>query len=301
MNMRLPGLTLVVAIAIITIVAAWVIRGRHDSGAAAAAAAVSSPSDPASPVGILPTSARISSLKDHGKKSQRLQENSSYLRELMRQYALEKELDKRGALLAILQSMPNAEVKRFALQLAASSDPVTRREGLELLKAFSLGDAQVRDFLVGQIDQEHDPAMLKELVDMLTPTMVATEDAAPLVEQLVRLREHSDPEVRAASVLQSSQWDKGSDLENTLHQAMMDPDVRVRQAAIGGITSERVHTDRLKDMLLAIANDPQTSERERSAALFALEGFALNRFEYELYLQAGELVESGEEPGWGHN
>ena len=188
---------------------------------------------------------------------------------------------------AAILKLVSVILSRAGHEVRTSNHPV---EALELLKVFPLDDPEVRSLLVGQIDQEHDPAMLKNLVDMLTPTMVATEDAAPLVEQLARLREHPDPEVRAASVLQTSQWDRGGDLENILQQALLDPDTRVRQAAIAGVTSERVHSDRLKDMLLAIANDPQTSAEERSAALFALEGFALNRSEYELYRQAGRLV-----------
>lgn len=293
MNMRLLRLGLLAAIAIMTIVVIWVIRGQHDRNAGAAAN-VSLSSAPAIPLETLPASRGVVSVEEFAEKSQRARENPSHLQELMRQYAFEIDLDKRGALLAILQSMPNDEVRRFALQQAASSDPVLRREGLELLKAFPLDDSEVRDFLVDQIDREQDPAMLKELVDMLTPTMVATEDAAPLVEQLARLRGHPDPEVRAASVLQSSQWDKGRNLENTLQQALMDPDTRVRQAAIAGVTSERVRSQRLKDMLLTIANDPQTSNEERSAAIFALEGFALNRSEYELFRQAGDLAAPGE-------
>ncbi len=294
MNMRLLRLGLLAAVVLMTIAATWVIRGRDDSNAGAAAPfSLPSASVAPTPVEILPASRGMSSHEHLDEKSRRAQENPSYLQELMRQYAYEMDLDKRGALLAILQSMPNDEVKRFALQQAASNDPVIRGEGLELLKAFPLDDAEVRGFLVDQIDREQDPAMLKELVDMLTPTMVATEDAAPLVEQLARLRGHPDPEVRAASVLQSSQWDRGGDLENTLQQALNDPDARVRQAAIAGVTSERLHSQRLKDRLLAIAIDPQTSDEERRAAIFSLEGFALNRFEYELFRHAGELVAPG--------
>ena len=300
MKMRSLRFTLLATVAIVTITAAWLILGRNERNVRVAAV-VPLASAPATPAKSLPAQGVSGNADDIARKRQRAQQNLSYLQELMRQYAFETELDKRGALLAILQSMPNDEVRKFALQLAVSSDPATRRDGLELLKAFSLDDAEVRGFLVDQIKQEQDPAMLKELVDMLAPTMVATEDAAPLVEQLVRLREHPDAGVRAASVLQSSQWDKGNGLENTLHQAMMDPDTGVRQAAIAGVTSEHVHSDRMKDMLLVIANDPQTSDQERGAAIFALEGFALNRAEYELFRQAAELVESGEELGWGHH
>ena len=287
-SLRFP---LLAAVGLAAIVVVWVMLGQHEGEAGSAAGA------------SMPTSNdRADTLRaigaDRHGQHRRTRASDADLRELMRRYTLETELDKRGALLAILQANPNEEVKAFALALAASRDAADRQEGLELLKAFPLDDATVRGFLVGQIDQEQDPAMLTKLVDMLSPTMVATEDAAPLVAQLARLREHPDPEVRAASILQSSQWDRGGDLENTLHDAMLDPDPRVRQAAIGGISAERVRSDRLKDMLLAIASDPKTTAEERSRAIFALEGFALNRAEYAVYRQAGRLGE-GEE-GHGH-
>lgn len=291
MPMRSFRFPLLAAVVLMAIIGAWALLGRDD-GEAGAAAGVSMPS-----AATEHDASRTNAAADH-MQHRRTRASDADLRELMRRYAAETELDKRGALLAILQANPNEEVKAFALALAASRDPAARQEGLELLKAFPLDDAKVRGFLVGQIDQEQDPAMLTKLVDMLSPTMVATEDAAPLVAQLARLREHPDPEVRAASILQSSQWDRGGDLENTLHSAMLDPDPRVRQAAIGGISAERVRSDRLKDMLLAIASDPKTGAEERNRAIFALEGFALNRAEYEVYRQAGRLGQ-GEE-GHGH-
>lgn len=291
MHMRSFRFPLLVAVALMAILGAWALLGRQD-GEAGSAAGIAMPSAASDH-----DTSRTNGAADNG-QHRRTGASDADLRELMRRYALETELDKRGALLAILQANPNEAVKAFALQLAASRDAAARQEGLELLKAFPLDDATVRGFLVGQIDQEQDPAMLTKLVDMLAPTMVATEDAAPLVAQLARLREHPDPEVRAASILQSSQWDRGGDLENTLHDAMLDPDPRVRQAALGGISAEHVRSDRLKDMLLAIASDPKTSDEERNRAIFALEGFALSRAEYEVYRQAARIGEGRE--GHGH-
>lgn len=299
MNKRFPVYVVLPVIVVTVIMIAWAIRSPKENieeliGAGSLAA---TPIEKGAVFGDVSGSGARGNAGD---TSERDRTDPAYLRELMRQYAHETELDKRGALLAILQSVPTEEVKRFALQQADSSDMVTRQEGLALLSAFPLDDADVRGLLVGQIDKEQDPAMLKDLVNMLAPTMVPTEDAAPLVEQLVRLRQHPDPEVRAASVLQSSQWDKGGDIESTLHHAMLDSDTRVRQAAIAGITSERLHSDRLKDVLLEAAYDRDTDPEERNAAIFALEGFALNRAEYELYRRAGERVASDEEAS-GHS
>jgi hypothetical protein len=232
---------------------------------------------------------------DLGRESTRALRDPAYLHSLMAQYASETDLDSRGALLAVLQSAANDEVLRFALSLADSPDPTTRQDGLALLQAYSLDVAEVRDLLTRQIADETDPAMLRQLVEMLTPAVVPTEDAAPMLEQLTHLRQHPDPDVRAASVLQSAQWDKGGDVEAFLHQAILDPVPQVRQAAIAGVTSSSARSDRLKDALLDIAGNPLSGDEERLSAIFALQSFALDRSEYAIYRQAAQANDHDDE------
>lgn len=225
---------------------------------------------------------------------QRARRDPAYLRELLRDYSFETELDKRGALLAVLQAVANDEVLRMARQLADSGDPESRRNGLDLLKAFSLDQPQVRELLSRQLQAERDPAMLKNLVDMLAPTVVASEDAAPLLERLSELRQHPDPAVRASAVVQSVQWNKHAGNEEILQRAMLDPDLSVRQAAIAGINASSTRSDRLKDSLLALAADPQTDAETRNSAVFALQNFAMNRGEYALYRKAAAQAVDGD-------
>ncbi|MEH6420744.1 HEAT repeat domain-containing protein [Pseudomonas sp. CGJS7] len=226
--------------------------------------------------------------------TQRARRDPAYLRELLRDYGFETELDKRGALLAVLQGVANQEVLRLGQQMAASSDPEQRRSGLDLLKSFSLDVPEVRDLLTKQIQGERDPAMLKQLVDMLSPAVIASEDAAPVLERLESLRRHADPAVRASSVLQSVQWNKSGNNEDILHQAILDSDLSVRQAAIAGITASGTRSDRLKDSLLAIAVDPRSDAETRNSAVFALQNFAMSRGEYALYRKAAEQVVDGD-------
>lgn len=270
----------------------WMIGHRSDGARrpqpVPASSRVESPVTPVAARVTTDTARKSHQDDDIGMQTARAQRDPAYTRELMARYAAEVDLDSRGALLAILQGAPNAEVRRFALQLADSRDPTQRREGLELLRSFSLDETDVRTLLLRQTTDETDPETLRTLVDMLVPAVVPSEDAAPIVERLAQLLAHPDPEVRAASVLQTSGWDKGDDLEGILHQAMLDPDTRVRQAAMAGITSSRVRSDRLKDVLLERAYDPGTALPERSAAIFALQEFPLDRAEYALYRQAAE-------------
>jgi len=223
---------------------------------------------------------------DLDRNIRRAGQDPGYLRELLRRYSFETDLDRRGALLAILQGVANDEVLQLGRQLAGNPDPDTRRSGLALLKAFPLDVAEVRDTLARQLRDERDPALLKESIDMLAPAVVASEDAAPLLERLAALRGHVDAEVRASAVLQSVRWNKRGDDAAILEPALLDPDIAVRRAAIAGIEASGARSDGLKIALLDIAGDARAESDLRRSAAFALQNFALDRGEYALYRDA---------------
>lgn len=287
-----------IAAAIGTVVVAgmaltWFLMPRPDPASAPPAARTALPS-PASGSDALPGSPTVGD--DLASEVRRVRDDPTYLQRLLAMYAAETDLDTRGALLAVLRAAAtdNEEILGFALELADNPDPARRGDGLTLLEAYPLDNAQVRGLLTRQIGAESDPQMLGRLVGMLEAAVVPTEDAVALVEQLTRLRQHPDPGVRAASVMQSVSWDKGSDLEDVLHQAILDAAPQVRQAAIGGITASGARSPRLKDALLAIAADPRSGNDERFAAVLALQDFPLDRAEYAIYLQAAQATEHGD-------
>ncbi|MCF7221381.1 HEAT repeat domain-containing protein [Marilutibacter chinensis] len=301
------GIAAVGAVIVAGAVLAWLSTSRSDDAPSPQAELTAERSDDTAPPPAgrtAPAGSRTVS-DDLDGEVRRVQGDPAYLQRLLAMYASATDLDTRGALLAVLRSAAadNEEILRFALGLADSSDPDRRQDGLALLEAYPLDNAEVRKLLTRQIEEETDPAMLGRLVGMLEAAVVPTEDAAPVVEQLGRLREHPDPEVRAASVTQSVSWDKGSDLENILHRAILDAAPQVRQAAIGGVTASGVRSPRLKDALLAIAADPGSGADERFAAVLALQDFPLDRAEYAIYSQAARMIDdddSGSHGGHGH-
>lgn len=232
----------------------------------------------------------------------RAMRDPAYLQRLLAMYASETEVDTRGALLAVLHGAAdgNEQILRFALDLADHTDPARRESGLALLEAYPLDNTDVRELLTRQISEENDPAMLGRLVGMLQAAVVPTEDAAPVAQQLARLRQHPDAEVRAVSVMQSISWDKGGNVEDVLHQAILDSAPQVRQAAIGGVTASGVRSARLKDALLEIAANPGSGDEERFAAVLALQDFPLDRAEYAIYTQASRMVDHDDNDGHDH-
>jgi len=225
-------------------------------------------------------------LPSHEAEVARALRDPAYLQRLLAQYRTESEPDRKGALLALLLGVANPDVQRFALDLARSPDPATRRDGLALLAAFSVEDAPVRTLLVDTLDRERDPALLRQAVDLLIPAPLPREDAAPMLDALSRLRTHGDPGVRASSVLQSAQWESGTAVEELLHRALLDPEPQVRDAAVAGVLSSAARSDRLKDALLEMASNPANAQEQRAAAVSALHGFRLDRADHVLYRQA---------------
>ncbi len=227
---------------------------------------------------------------DFGSQSTRALRDPAYLRQLLQRYAAETDADRKGALLAVINSAPGDESLRFALDLIHGADPAARRDGLALLAAFPLDRAEVRETLVQQLRDERDPAAQARLLDMLAPAQMAREDAAPILAQIERLRASPDPAVRAASVRQTAQWDRSPAAEEALHRALLDPDPQVRQAGIDGVFVAGTRSDRLKDALLAIASDPQAGAEQRQSALLSLQNFNLDRGEYALYRRAADGI-----------
>ncbi|WP_149194683.1 hypothetical protein [Luteimonas suaedae] len=214
-----------------------------------------------------------------------------HLQQLLQEYAAAIDEDVRGARLAALAAAADETVLRFALDLASSRDADARRRGLDLLAIFPFDTPGIREFVTHGLQQETDPQTLAALVELAAPTVMPTEDAAPLVSQLERLTAHADPTVRSRSVMQYAQWSGPAEGEALLSRAILDEDAEVRRAAIAGVVASNARSDRLKDALLWIAGDARASSQDRSAAVFALQSFALDREEYALYRQAAAATD----------
>ncbi|MGJ7902536.1 HEAT repeat domain-containing protein [Lysobacter sp. 1R34A] len=217
---------------------------------------------------------------------QRASRDPAFLQSLLQRYRNERDLAARGELLALLNAVSGEEVLRFALSLAASTRPEDERDGLELLRGYSMDRPEVRQTLLAKLERGGDPQRMGELVAMLTPATMPSEDAAPVVAELAALARHPDPNLRAQAVLQLAQWDDGEQVEDLLHRAILDSSAEVRAKAIAGVQGSGIRSDRLKEALLAIAADPASSAADRGAATFALQQFRLNRAEYGIWRRA---------------
>lgn len=220
----------------------------------------------------------------------------AFLQALLQRFRNDAQPDARGELLALLHAVGGEDVLRYALSLAASTRAQDERAGLDLLGGYSLERAEVRDALLAKLRAGGDPQREVELIRLLTPAAVASEDAAPVTAQLAALARDPDPQVRAEAVFQLAQWADPVQAEDVLHRALLDPAAAVRSKALAAVAGSHARSDRLKDALLAIAADPASDPGDRGAAALALQDFRLDRAEYAIWkrAQARADAESGE-------
>lgn len=264
---------------------------RDDDARATSSAAARAPK-PATPARGSEAQALAQGTQSLETLQQRARTDPAYLQSLLARLSAETELDARGALLAILAGAPNAQLLAYAHAQLDSADPQARRIGLDLLKMFPMNDDAARALVTNRLERETDPAALKSLIEALTPSLVAEEDAAPVIAKLADLVRHADADVRAQAVLQYAQWDNASNAEIALHRALTDPALAVRRAAIAGAIGSSAQSDRMKLALIDIATDPAYDDADRAAALFALQRYPLNRAEHALYAQSQAALDA---------
>lgn len=208
------------------------------------------------------------------------------LRRLIESYEGATELDTKGTLQALLASMRTPEVLELSLRLAASANPAQRRDGFDLLQAFTAETPAARQQIELTLQTEQDPAVLSSAVLALGAPVVGPEENARVVEHLRRLTEHADPGVRGHSLSQLAQWNRSPNVEAQLYKALADEAQSVREIATLAIAEAGVRTDRLRNALLGIVDDDAESPAVRTSALQALGRFPLNADEYARYLAA---------------
>ncbi|HJV95931.1 MAG TPA: HEAT repeat domain-containing protein, partial [Albitalea sp.] len=212
------------------------------------------------------------------------------LRGLMQRYPGERDAAAKSRIRSVLASINKPEVIGFATQLAASGDPATRREGLEMLQHLAPDSPEVRKVVRNALATEQSPDILVAALGALGPAAAPSAESDGIVTQLRTLAQHADPTVRSQSVLQLAQWDKSGSAQATLSQALADPSAEVRQAAVFALAQSNIRSDSAKAALLAIAGNANESRPLRGSALQALERFEMSKEEHAVYSQARSQV-----------
>ncbi|WP_101926733.1 MULTISPECIES: hypothetical protein [Luteimonas] len=157
----------------------------------------------------------------------------------------------------------------------------------------NLRDASVRYALVAALKSEQSPAAKAAIFGALQPTPLATEDLAPLLEELRVIYDTGQPELRAAALVHWAQWDRGDGIAPLLRDGLYDDSPQVVLGAVTAVALSNVRTQEMKEALLLLANDAAPDSEARVAALDALRDFSLSRTEDAIFRESEAALADG--------
>lgn len=214
------------------------------------------------------------------------QSGPAALTKLIQRYGTENNPHTKDVLKSVLASVQKPEVFALSAHLATSTDAARRREGFELLQHAATEPAGVRNMVKQALAHEQSAEVLVQALAALKPAVVEPAESGAIVSQLDGLTQHADPTVRSQSVLQLAQWDNTGTAVARVSQALADPALEVRAAAVSALAQSGMRSDQVKAALLSMINNANENRDLKDSALQALERFALNREEYAHYVQA---------------
>lgn len=214
-----------------------------------------------------------------------LQSSPADRAELMARYSRETNKMARSRLRMLLMNLQSEDVIEFASNLATNSDPAKRVEGYTLLRLSQEGSASAREAILKAVETEQDPYALSEAVASLMPgESPIPDEAAPIIDQMKRLIQHTSPQVRAESMIALSRWDRGIDTEDLIYNGLIDKNESIRSAALTVLAENGTRSDRVKTALLGVSRDDTAGASTRWVAADALGAFNLSQEEHSSLL-----------------
>lgn len=168
-----------------------------------------------------------------------------------------------------------------------SDNAAARRDGYQLLTPAG-GHPDVHPLIKQAILSETDPAALGSAIWALsTPNVADPAEVQVLVPRLHTLTQHTNDDIRAASIQKLADWDRAKQyLLQDVQRLLSDPVEDVRIAAIGATSIASLTSDSIKQQLFTLLSDIKQSEELRGIVHMQLPRFGLSTAEYAAYQAA---------------
>lgn len=221
----------------------------------------------------------------------RVVNDAAFRKFLIDSVSLEKDLDRRGMLLAVLAASKHEDVRNQALTWINAGSPELRRQGFVLLQGYNPNSQEVQQAVLQTMQQETNTDVLKEAMRSLPVDVAATGDAEAIALRLKGLTAHTDSGVRGESLMQLVRWETDTTaVQVALLSGMRDTSGEVRQAALAALDVSGLRTETVKQGLLAMVQNAEESVSTRSDALLRLNAYRLTEGERERFKAARETV-----------
>ena len=207
------------------------------------------------------------------------------------QFMASGNLESAEQLSEILSHIQDDAIARWAQTwLQQSQSEAQRQLALQLLKSQVIDDPDLSQAALDTVLWENDDQLwLQSVPHMLD--LDTHHDAAGIIEERIQdLMVDDSPELRSRAVENYATLARRPDQIQTMALLLEDEDASVRLAAIRAMQNLSVYSDVTKTALLAVLASPEESAEIKEAAIHALDQYALNDAELDIYEQHSMLI-----------
>lgn len=221
----------------------------------------------------------------------RVVNDAAFRRYLFDNVVQEKELDRRGMLLAVLAAARHDEIRNQALAWVNAGSPELRRQAFVLLQSYDPTAPEVQQAVMQAMRQESSPEVLREAIRTLPVDVAMAGDAEGVAARLKILLTNTDDAVRSESLVQLVRWEADAGvLQSAVLAGLKDVSAQVRQASLAVLESTGIRAEPVKQALLVIAENAQEDFGARMEALARLNAYRLSDDERRRFKVARDVV-----------
>ena len=222
----------------------------------------------------------------------RIRRDPSLLTDILAEYRYNTDPERAKRLAALIGKLKDPKILATATELAYSSDPQSKKNGLELLSRIQPHNSEARDISIELLGIESDPDFLVSTMNVLATPGTNASDAQKqlLLDNMALLSTHQEESVRAHSIALLGRWAKDDlAVTNTLTAALSDSSAHVRARAASALNGTGNSSDQVIYGLLAVLENPDEVKTTRQTAMLALQRLSLPQSLQNRFL-AGQLA-----------
>ena len=218
-----------------------------------------------------------------------IRRDPTLLTDILAEYRYNTDPERAKRLAALIANLRDPQILATATELAYSSDPASKRNGLELLSRIQPHNSEARDISIELLSVESDPDFLVATMNVLA-TPAANADSSQkqlLLDNMNLLSTHQEPSVRAHSIALLGRWAKNNpDITTTLVTGLSDESSHVRARAATALRGIVDPDQQTIASLLNVLENPDELKTTRQTAMLALQQMPLTDSQKSRFLAA---------------
>ena len=211
---------------------------------------------------------------------QQIQQSPRLIDDLLLVYLDLPSGDEKHLLRSLLAATGSFDIEQNAIEHIITGDDASKSDWLALLRDLGVSSSDSRSKLFTEMPLLTEVEDLRAAILAITPQVVSPGERQVVLSELSQYINNADEQIRSAAIESLSKW-ADNEQAYIIEQALSDPSVIVRKAALFAAFSSKIQSESIKSSLLTIMSDSDEDWGLRMEAYAALKGYSLQGDGYD--------------------